>query len=88
MPHWQGVSYLFVRWIHLIFSLFNRIQAGQLKDAYALLEERLEMEEKQLGMRVEDLADIYNIMSKCKSEVSTLQVSWRMSKILQSSCLY
>jgi len=44
------------------------IQAGQLTAAYTLLEERLELEEKQLGMRVEDLADIYNIMCKCKSE--------------------
>ena len=53
----------------MIMIYYYRIQAGQLTDAYALLEERLELEEKQLGRRVEDLADIYNIMCKCKSEV-------------------
>ena len=36
-----------------------------------MLEERLELEEKQLGMRVDELADIYQLMSKCKSEVSS-----------------
>ena len=52
-----------------MISFFPRIQAGQYQDAYAMLEERLELEEKQLGMRVDELADIYQLMSKCKSEV-------------------
>jgi len=45
------------------------IQAGQYGDAYMLLEERLKIEEEQLGMRAEELADIYQLMGKCKSEV-------------------
>ena len=36
-----------------------------------LLEERLKIEEEQLGMRAEELADIYQLMGKCKSEVNT-----------------
>ena len=46
-----------------------RIQAGQYEDAYKLLEERLEIEEEQLGKRGDELADIYQLMGKCKSEV-------------------
>ena len=34
-----------------------------------MLEERLEIEQKQLGMRADELADIYQLMGKCKSEV-------------------
>ncbi|XP_065072260.1 uncharacterized protein LOC135696706 [Rhopilema esculentum] len=45
------------------------IQAGQYEDAYTMLEERLEIEEEQLGKRGDELADIYQLMGKCKSEV-------------------
>ena len=55
---------------HFLSVHAQRLQTGQLKTAYTLLEERLEMEEKQLGMRDEDMADIYQLMSKCKSEVT------------------
>ncbi|XP_057298336.1 TPR repeat-containing protein DDB_G0287407-like [Hydractinia symbiolongicarpus] len=45
------------------------IQAGQYSVALSLLEERLQYEKDQLGERTEKLADIYQLMTLCKSEV-------------------
>ncbi|XP_057298417.1 TPR repeat-containing protein DDB_G0287407-like isoform X1 [Hydractinia symbiolongicarpus] len=45
------------------------IQAGQYTEAYEILEERVKHETEQLGSRVDELADIYQMMAKCKSEV-------------------
>nr|XP_047125336.1 TPR repeat-containing protein DDB_G0287407 [Hydra vulgaris]XP_047125337.1 TPR repeat-containing protein DDB_G0287407 [Hydra vulgaris] len=45
------------------------IQAGQYSEATLILEERVELEEKQLGSRPDELADVYQMMAKCKSEV-------------------
>ncbi|KXJ08695.1 hypothetical protein AC249_AIPGENE19769 [Exaiptasia diaphana] len=45
------------------------IQAGQYEDSYKLLQELLEIEEKQLGARAAKLAEIYHLMAKTKSEI-------------------
>lgn len=55
--------------ISVIISLFFSIQAGQYTEAYSILEERVEYEEEQLGQRSDELADVYQAMAKCKSEV-------------------
>ena len=52
----------------------SSIQAGQYNDAYELLEERRNIEEDQLGSRADEMADIYQLMAKCKSEVSAKKV--------------
>lgn len=46
-----------------------RIQAGQYTEAFAILEERVKYEQEQLGQRPDELADVYQAMAKCKSEV-------------------
>ena len=46
-----------------------RIQAGQYQDAHELLNDLLKLEEESLGARTDKLADIYQLMSKTKSEV-------------------
>ncbi|XP_074616453.1 TPR repeat-containing protein DDB_G0287407-like [Acropora palmata] len=45
------------------------IQAGQYSDAHEMLNELLKLEEESLGARTDKLADIYQLMSKTKSEV-------------------
>ena len=52
-----------------------RIQAGQYNEATLILEERVELEENQLGSRPDELADVYQMMAKCKSEVSYIRRS-------------
>ncbi|XP_065653579.1 TPR repeat-containing protein DDB_G0287407-like isoform X2 [Hydra vulgaris] len=44
------------------------VQAGQYKEAILILEERVELEENQLGLRPDELADVYQMIAKCKSE--------------------
>ena len=46
-----------------------RIQCGQYEDSYELLSELLKIEEGSLGARTDELADIYQLMAKTKSEV-------------------
>ena len=53
----------------MVFIVF-RIQAGQYSDAHDLLTELLKLEEESLGARTHKLADIYQLMSKTKSEVT------------------
>jgi len=45
------------------------IQAGEYTEAFTLLESRSELEMTQLGERTDHLAEIYQLMAKCKSEV-------------------
>jgi len=45
------------------------IQAGQYTEAYTILEERVKHEYADLGERADELADVYQLMAKCKSEV-------------------
>ncbi|XP_015749872.1 PREDICTED: uncharacterized protein LOC107329716 [Acropora digitifera] len=45
------------------------IQAGQYSDAHEMLNDLLKLEEESLGARTDKLADIYQLMSKTKSEV-------------------
>lgn len=45
------------------------IQAGQYEDAHLLLNDLLNLEEESLGARTDKMADIYQLMSKTKSEV-------------------
>ncbi|XP_073234620.1 TPR repeat-containing protein DDB_G0287407-like isoform X1 [Porites lutea] len=45
------------------------IQAGQYNDAHEMLNDLLKLEEESLGARTDKLADIYQLMSKTKSEV-------------------
>ena len=49
--------------------LVCRIQCGQYEDSYELLSEVLKIEEGSLGARTDELADIYQLMAKTKSEV-------------------
>ena len=49
--------------------MWCRIQAGQYEDAHELLNDLLKLEEESLGARTDKLADIYQLMSKTKSEV-------------------
>lgn len=61
-------------------SLWCRIQAGQYEDAHVLLNDLLKLEEESLGARTDKLADIYQLMSKTKSEVmhnTFSQKPWR-----------
>ena len=51
---------------------FRRIQAGQYKDAHDLLNDLLKIEEENLGARTDKMADIYQLMSKTKSEVTAI----------------
>ena len=53
---------------------FSRIQAGQYTDALEILEERRTIEEEELGSRPGEMADIYELMSKCKSEVRIVKI--------------
>lgn len=55
--------------LFIAFLLVFRIQAGQYTEAYAILEERVNHELNDLGSRADELADIYQLMAKCKSEV-------------------
>lgn len=48
----------------------SRIQAGQYSDAHEMLNDLLKLEEESLGARTDKLADIYQLMSKTKSEVT------------------
>ena len=50
-------------------QIFSRIQAGQYKESLELLEELRKIEEEQMGGRTEKMAEIYQLMSKTKSEV-------------------
>lgn len=52
-----------------------RIQAGQYNDAHEMLNDLLKLEEESLGARTDKLADIYQHMSKTKSEVMALTLS-------------
>lgn len=52
-----------------------RIQAGQYNDAHEMLNDLLKLEEESLGARTDKLADIYQLMSKTKSEVIALTLS-------------
>lgn len=52
-----------------------RIQAGQYNDAHEMLNDLLKLEEESLGARTDKLADIYQLMSKTKSEVMALTLS-------------
>ena len=52
-----------------------RIQAGQYTEAYTILEQRVKYELEILGERPDELADIYQYMAKCKSEVRTTRLS-------------
>ena len=52
-----------------------RIQAGQYNDAHEMLNDLLKLEEESLGARTDKLADIYQLMSKTKSEVMALSLS-------------
>lgn len=52
-----------------------RIQAGQYNDAHEMLNDLLKLEEESLGARTDKLADIYQLMSKTKSEVTALTLS-------------
>ncbi|CAB3986857.1 Hypothetical predicted protein [Paramuricea clavata] len=45
------------------------IQAGQYKESLELLEELRKIEEEQMGARTEKMAEIYQLMSKTKSEI-------------------
>lgn len=57
--------------------LVVRIQAGQYKDAHEMLNDLLKLEEESLGARTDKLADIYQLMSKTKSEASPLVPSFQ-----------
>ena len=46
-----------------------RIQCGQYKESFELLEQLRDIEEKCLGARAANMADIYQLMAKTKSEV-------------------
>lgn len=46
-----------------------RIQAGQYSEALGLMQERLADEMDQLGQRSDELADVYQNMALCKSEI-------------------
>ena len=46
-----------------------RIQCGQYKESFELLEQLRDIEEKGLGARAANMADIYQLMAKTKSEV-------------------
>ena len=56
--------------VKAILNLFIRIQAGQYSDAHEMLNDLLKLEEESLGARTDKLADIYQLMSKTKSEVT------------------
>lgn len=56
--------------VKAILNLFVRIQAGQYSDAHEMLNDLLKLEEESLGARTDKLADIYQLMSKTKSEVT------------------
>lgn len=54
----------------IIFSSTNfRRQAGQYAEALELMEQRLTDELDSLGERPDEMADIYQNMALCKSEV-------------------
>lgn len=55
----------------MVILFQSRIQAGQYQDAHELLNDLLKLEEESLGARTDKLADIYQLMSKTKSEVMT-----------------
>ena len=55
--------------IYLTIFFPCRIQAGQYKESLELLEELRKIEEEQMGGRTEKMAEIYQLMSKTKSEV-------------------
>ena len=48
-----------------------RIQSGQYAEALELMEQRLTDELGQLGERPDEMADIYQNMARCKSEVNS-----------------
>ena len=56
-------------WIYQSMQITSRIQAGQYKESLELLEELRKIEEEQMGARTEKMAEIYQLMSKTKSEV-------------------
>lgn len=76
-------------WRATIVSFFfqYRIQAGQYEDAHLLLNDLLKLEEESLGARTDKLADIYQLMSKTKSEVRVtrsiceLMIAWHLSRL-------
>ena len=47
----------------------SRIQAGQYKEALQLMEERESDELESLGERPDEMADVYQKMALCMSEV-------------------
>ena len=59
----------------LVSLCLFRIQAGQYNDAHEMLNDLLKLEEESLGARTDKLADIYQLMSKTKSEVTALTLS-------------
>lgn len=67
---WKKNSCFLQHIFYATFSIdFFSIQAGQYTEAYTILEELVEIENTQLGERPEELADIFQLMAKCKSEV-------------------
>lgn len=70
-----------------LFFFQYRIQAGQYEDAHLLLNDLLKLEEESLGARTDKLADIYQLMSKTKSEVRVtrsiceLMIAWHLSRL-------
>lgn len=54
--------------------LFFRRQAGQYTEALTLMEERLNDEIKSLDERPDELADVYQNMALCKSEVRRISL--------------
>ncbi|XP_047125381.1 TPR repeat-containing protein DDB_G0287407 isoform X1 [Hydra vulgaris] len=57
------------------------IQAGQYSEALELMEERLNDELTQLGERPDEMADIYQNMARCKSEIDKAQQYMRPDQL-------
>lgn len=63
-----------------------RIQAGQYTDAHEMLNDLLKLEEESLGARTDKLADIYQLMSKTKSEASPFSTILPIRVHLSNKC--
>ena len=53
--------------------VYFRIQAGQYSEALDLMQERLKDELESLGERPDEMADVYQNMALCKSEIDKAQ---------------
>lgn len=70
----SSTSLPLIEYVEIVEKVYGfLIQAGRYSEALELMEERLKDELEQLGERPDEMADVYQNMARCKSEIDKAQ---------------